>query len=41
LVYRRFHPDSFCRKERTEVLLDSFFPILKAWRDYQQQDSKG
>jgi glycosyltransferase involved in cell wall biosynthesis len=40
LVYRRFHGDSFTRTAESKELLNSFFPILKAWRDYQQGRAK-
>jgi len=35
LMHRRLHLDSQMRRGRSE-LLDSFFLILKAWRDYQR-----
>jgi glycosyltransferase involved in cell wall biosynthesis len=35
LAYRRLHPNNLSRRNG----LDSFFPILKAWRDYQRRQA--
>jgi glycosyltransferase involved in cell wall biosynthesis len=40
LMYRRFHRGNRSRRDRNEFI-DSFFPILKEWRDYQQRRKTG
>lgn len=37
LTYRRFHLGGVSRRSRTEYLDKEFFPILRAWRDYQRR----
>jgi glycosyltransferase involved in cell wall biosynthesis len=37
LMYRRLHRENLSRKRSTAHDLDTFFPILKAWRDYQRR----
>lgn len=37
LVRLRIHLDSFTRRGRSEYLDNVFFPILRAWRDYQRR----
>jgi glycosyltransferase involved in cell wall biosynthesis len=37
LMYRRLHRDNLSRKRATAHDLDTFLPILKAWRDYQRR----
>jgi glycosyltransferase involved in cell wall biosynthesis len=40
LSYRRFHVESFTRRDPAEVF-DNFLPILKEWRDYQRRRGNG